>query len=154
MASSTSTVAWLSVMVKPSQTVVKEQTILKCSWDDSFGIPSPQVWMWWSGGRNNPRGFCFEQWQIYWSAPQSSYWCSGQSLWPVGKLTFLFFFFCMPSGSQYKFDLSEKHNIKFEWPYLEWPNKMTTHFVSKVFSTTAGKIQFTIIFLKRNFKCF
>ena len=37
MASSTSTVAWLSVMVKRSQTVVKEQTILKCYWDDSFG---------------------------------------------------------------------------------------------------------------------
>ena len=29
MASSTSTVAWLSVMVKRSQTVVKERTILK-----------------------------------------------------------------------------------------------------------------------------
>ena len=37
MASSTSTVAWLSVMVKCPQTVVKERTILKCSWDDSFG---------------------------------------------------------------------------------------------------------------------
>ena len=37
MASSTSTVAWLSVMVKHLQTVVKERTILKCSWDDSFG---------------------------------------------------------------------------------------------------------------------
>ena len=39
--------------------------------------------MWWSGGRNHPRGDCFEQWQIYWSSPQSSYWCSGQCLWPV-----------------------------------------------------------------------
>ena len=38
MASSTSTVAWLSVMVKCSLTVVKERTILKCSWDDSFGF--------------------------------------------------------------------------------------------------------------------
>ena len=37
MASSTSTAIWLSVMVKRSQTVVKERTILKCSWDDSFG---------------------------------------------------------------------------------------------------------------------
>ena len=37
MASSTSTVAWLSVMVKRSLTVVKERTILKRSWDDSFG---------------------------------------------------------------------------------------------------------------------
>ena len=37
MASSTSTVAWLSIMVKRSLTVVKEQTILKRSWDDSFG---------------------------------------------------------------------------------------------------------------------
>ena len=38
MASSTSTVSWLSVMVKHSQTVVKERTILKCSWHDSFGF--------------------------------------------------------------------------------------------------------------------
>ena len=37
MASSNGTVAWLSVMVKHSQRVVKEQTILKCSWDDTFG---------------------------------------------------------------------------------------------------------------------
>ena len=37
MASSTSTAAWFSVIVKCAQTIVKERTILKCSWDDSFG---------------------------------------------------------------------------------------------------------------------
>ena len=33
-------------------------------------------------------------------------------------MTFTFFFFCLPPGSQYKFDLSEKHKIKLEWPYF------------------------------------
>ena len=29
----------------------------------------------------------------------------------------LFVSFCLPPGSQYKFDLSRKHKIKLEWPY-------------------------------------
>ena len=32
-------------------------------------------------------------------------------------MTFIFLFFCLPPGSQYKFHLFEKHSIKLEWPY-------------------------------------
>ena len=32
-----SSVAWLSVIVKRSQQIIKDRTILKCSWEDTIG---------------------------------------------------------------------------------------------------------------------
>ena len=86
MASSTSTVAWLSIMVERSQTVVKERTILKCSWDDSFG------------------------------SLLLKFGCDDLEAETIHEVIVSEFFFCLPPGSQYKFDLSEKHKIKLEWP--------------------------------------
>ena len=61
-----------------------------------FWIPS-QVWMWWSAWRQKP----------------STTWLFRA----MTKLNNIHFFFCLPPGSQYKFDLSKKHKIKLEWPY-------------------------------------
>ena len=77
-----SSVASLSVIVKRSQQIVKDRTILKCSWEDTIGT---LLLRWgndleaetilWSGH--------FKQWQIRWSTTQSSSWCSCHSVWPV-----------------------------------------------------------------------